>query len=69
VLTLGTLAFNTYASLRKIKGLKFIHAASYDLTDIILIASYHPSRQNTQTGRLKWNEWIDVFRKINDVIN
>ena len=69
VLTLGALAFNTYTSLRKIKGLKFIHAAFYDLTDTTLVASYHPSRQNTQTGRLKWEEWIGVFKKIRDIIN
>lgn len=29
-----------------------------------LIASYHPSRQNTQTGKLKWSEWLSVFRNI-----
>jgi uracil-DNA glycosylase len=24
--------------------------------------SYHPSRQNTNTGKLTWKMWINVFR-------
>jgi uracil-DNA glycosylase family 4 len=63
VLTLGALPFNTYTSMSDIK-LKFAHGAFYDLDDVTLVASYHPSRQNTQTGRLKWNQWINVFKKI-----
>lgn len=29
-----------------------------------LVSSYHPSRQNTQTGRLKWEDWLSVFTEI-----
>jgi len=64
VLTLGALAFNTYTSMQNANGLKFKHNVSYQLSDRTLIASYHPSRQNTQTGKLTWNAWMDVFRKI-----
>lgn len=67
VLTLGSLAFNTYTSLRKVR-LKFIHDTFYKLDDVTLVASYHPSRQNTQTGKLKWDDWINVFRKIRNLI-
>jgi len=35
-----------------------------DLPTVHLITSYHPSRQNTQTGKLKWREWMEVFEKI-----
>lgn len=69
ILALGTLAFNTYTSMHNIRGLKFAHGVFYNLGDITLVASYHPSRQNTQTGRLKWEEWISVFTKIRDLTN
>ena len=69
VLTLGALAFNTYTSLCNIKGVKFVHGALYDINGITLVASYHPSRQNTQTGKLKWNQWINVFTRIRKIIN
>ncbi|MFQ5921080.1 MAG: uracil-DNA glycosylase [Nitrososphaerales archaeon] len=72
VLTLGSIAFNGYTSLLQMKGLKFAHGASYKLpsdSDKTLIASYHPSRQNTQTGRLTWRAWIGVFRKIRKMID
>jgi uracil-DNA glycosylase len=27
-----------------------------------LIASYHPSRKNTNTQRLTWEMWLEVFK-------
>jgi uracil-DNA glycosylase family 4 len=69
VLALGKVAFNAYTSLQNIKGLEFKHAAAYDLSDIALVASYHPSRQNTQTGKLTWDAWIGVFRKIRSMFD
>jgi uracil-DNA glycosylase family 4 len=67
VLTLGSIAFNAYTSLYN-KRLKFHHNALYHLNDKTLISSYHPSRQNTQTGRLSWDEWIDVFNRIKSLL-
>lgn len=64
ILTLGAIAFNTYISIHNSKGLKFKHGATYKVAGRTLVASYHPSRQNTQTGRLTWEAWTCVFRKI-----
>lgn len=59
VLALGHVAFDTYVRFLReqglyVKGLQFHHAAFYPLPDPYpaLAASYHPSRQNTQTGKL-----------------
>jgi len=65
VLCLGHLAFNRYCKLHGSKGLDFAHGKKHKLTSgITLVCSYHPSRQNTQTGRLKWDDWLRVFGEI-----
>jgi len=59
ILALGQVAFKGYLDQLKrqgisIPGLKFKHGQKYLMPTgfPILVASYHPSRQNTQTGRL-----------------
>lgn len=48
---------------------KFSHNACVDLTESIkLIGSYHPSQQNTFTGRLTRRMLNDVFRKAAKVL-
>ena len=75
ILTLGRLSFeNTLETLYELgvtdrKKYPFGHGKVYILGDITLISSYHPSRQNTQTGRLTWDMWIDIFRKVREVLN
>ncbi len=67
VLTLGSIAFSTYTSLYNVR-LKFAHNASYEIDGKKLIASYHPSRQNTQTRRLSWDSWFAVFANIRSML-
>jgi len=47
---------------------KFAHGAHYQIPDprggtLQLLASYHPSRQNTQTGRLTLQMLVDVLSR------
>jgi uracil-DNA glycosylase family 4 len=72
VLALGQIAFNGCLRLLRDQGydlprLKFGHGVHYPLEPvdargpIHLLASYHPSRQNTQTGRLTPEMLDEVF--------
>jgi uracil-DNA glycosylase len=62
VLALGRIAFDAYCRAEGFKG-AFGHAKNYALQGgRTLIASYHPSRQNTNTGKLTWPMWLGVFR-------
>jgi uracil-DNA glycosylase len=62
VLALGKIGFDAYCRAIGAKGLAFGHGARYDAGGKVLLASYHPSRQNTNTGRLTWRMWIRIFR-------
>jgi len=49
---------------------KFGHGAERTLPDgVTLISSYHPSRQNTNTGRLTRTMWHSVFRRARVVVD
>lgn len=61
VLTLGKISFDAYCGTAGMKGLSFAHGACYDILGKILLASYHPSKQNTNTGRLTWEMWTEIF--------
>ena len=75
IVALGGIAFNqtinifrknTSASLR----FKFKHLGIYPLGDAlpVLVSSYHPSRQNTQTGRLTEAMFAEVWTTVNQII-
>jgi uracil-DNA glycosylase family 4 len=71
VLALGRIAFDAYVRYLRSQGvaskaLKFHHAAFYRLPQPqpLLCASYHPSRQNTQTGRLTTRMFDAVLQRI-----
>ena len=69
ILCLGKIAFDTCAKLLSIKGQKFGHGTIINHGKFVIICSYHPSKQNTQTGRLVWSQWNTVFRKARKLID
>jgi uracil-DNA glycosylase len=73
ILALGGIALNTYLDLLKRQSLipsraayRFAHGASFVLPPGLprLFAAYHPSQQNTQTGRLTPAMFARVLRQI-----
>ncbi len=68
-LTLGKLAFDEFCNIHKIKNIKFKHGLMYHMdNNKILIVSYHPSKQNTNTGKLTWSMWTNIFKQIRDIL-
>jgi uracil-DNA glycosylase len=77
VVALGKIAFDAYLRVAARRGLalprplpRFGHALEYRLaTDWpLLLTSYHPSRQNTQTGRLTQEMLDSVFLRVRSLI-
>jgi uracil-DNA glycosylase family 4 len=78
VLALGKIAFDTYLGMpSQIQGmpkkssLRFGHGLKYELPGGLprLFASYHPSQQNTQTGRLTRAMLSRVFDEIRSYLS
>jgi len=59
-----------WGTLRPKQRPQFRHAAAATLPDgMKLLSSYHPSRQNTNTGKLTRRMWYAVFRKARKLID
>lgn len=77
ILALGGIALNAYLDLLKGQRLitsraeyPFAHGASFTLPGELprLFAAYHPSQQNTQTGRLTPEMFAGVLREIREYL-
>jgi uracil-DNA glycosylase family 4 len=78
VIALGKIAFDAYLSILQDQGAihsrgpyRFAHGATYKFPAPLptLIACYHPSRQNTQTGKLTKRMFSGVFRQARKNLN
>lgn len=75
IVLLGRIAFDSLLSLPRFQTIKqrklqFGHAAFYELGEGLpwLLCSYHPSRQNTQTGRLTLEMFDAIWQKARDLL-
>ena len=77
VVALGRIAFDGYLAARREMGHvavrptpRFGHGAVHALPDgVTLVSSYHPSRQNTNTGTLTREMFEDVFAGVRKLLN
>jgi len=69
IVCLGKIAFDSCCKLLHIKGIKFSHGKSFRHEKWIIISTYHPSRQNTQTGRLSWKQWFNIFANAKRILD
>ncbi len=74
-LALGQIGFKAILKEARLRGWhagklpKFGHGAQVELTDgRVLLASYHPSQQNTFTGRLTEQMFDDIFTTARDIL-
>ena len=75
IVALGSIGFETVLTAYRQQGhpvprLKFGHGALYPLGDHLplILASYHPSQQNTQTGRLTPAMFDTIWQKARELI-
>ena len=72
VIALGRIAFDSF---RKAWGQqflpkpRFVHDGAFASGGLMLLSSYHPSRQNTQTGRLTRPMFHRVFQRARRILN
>ena len=70
IVALGKIGFDAYLNYLKRQGTlvskkdyAFRHGATYRMPDgKVLLASYHPSKQNTQTGKLTRKMFLEIFQ-------
>src|SRR5580658_6963695 len=75
IVALGRIGFEAYLNYLKRRRLiagkreyEFRHGAEYGLPDRrILLASYHPSNQNTQTGKLTKEMFRRIFKRAREL--
>src|SRR5271156_6348973 len=75
IVALGRIGFEAYLNYLKRKGVivskreyEFRHGAEYAMPDgRVLVASYHPSNQNTNTGKLTRPMFVKIFQRAREL--
>jgi uracil-DNA glycosylase len=76
IVALGKVGFDSAVSVLRASGslndtttFRFSHGAEYPITnELTLLASYHPSQQNTFTGRLTEPMFDSIFRRARSLL-
>ncbi len=70
VVALGKIAFDNYLRAVGLRPGQFVfgHGREYDLQPVLL-SSYHPSQQNTSTGKLTEAMLVEVFRRAREIVD
>ncbi|MHC4449877.1 MAG: uracil-DNA glycosylase [Planctomycetota bacterium] len=69
VIALGQVALRGYCAAAALRMPRFQHAGRLEAGGIVLLTSYHPSRQNTNTGRLTRQMFNRVFRSARTILD
>jgi len=66
IVCLGRIAFDRILKIYSVRNSdwKFAHGASYQIDDVCVVCSYHPSQQNTLTGKLTVNMFDNIWKKV-----
>jgi uracil-DNA glycosylase family 4 len=74
-LALGNIGYQAILNLLARQGLafprprpEFGHNRVYPIGPYQILTSYHPSRQNTQTGKLTEGMWLDIFERARTML-
>lgn len=69
IVCLGKIAFDRIVKIFELRNLKFSHGAVYELAaGRWLLCSYHPSRQNTATGKLTFAMFDQIWKKAKSLL-
>ena len=69
IVCLCKIDFDTISNILQIEKPTFSHGHLIKHNNLYVLCSYHPSKQNTQTRRLGWDQWNAIFVKTREILN
>jgi uracil-DNA glycosylase family 4 len=67
IVCLGKIAFDGILKIFSVRNLKFSHGTVYQLPVLTVICSYHPSQQNTLTGKLTAEMFDTIWQNAREL--